>query len=128
MAETLIYKTEVHQLVGFAMEALNAIGHGQHEKIYENAMVVDLRQNGISFRQQARFQVMYKDVEVGLYIPDLICFDSIVVDAKNIEQITDHEIGQMINYLKITDLKLGLIVNYRRAELEWRRVVFDRSR
>ena len=73
--------------------------------------------------QQPRFDVWYKSVKVGEYIPDLICFDKIVVDTKTIERITDHEMGQMLNYLKITGLRLGLIINFKYAKLEWRRVV-----
>jgi len=67
--------------------------------------------------------VEYKSVKVGEYIPDLICFERIVVDTKTIERITNHEIGQMMNYLKITNLRLGLLLNFKHAKLEWKRVV-----
>jgi GxxExxY protein len=59
------------------------------------------------FRQQAAFDVMYKGCKVGMFIPDLIVFDAIVVDAKVIERITDHERGLMLNYLQITRLRVG---------------------
>ena len=60
----------------------------------------------------------YKEVSVGEYISDLIIRDRVVVDAKVIDHITDHEIGQMMNYLKITSLKVGLILDFNRAKLE----------
>ena len=66
---------------------------------------------------------MYKSVSVGEYVPDLIVAHRLVVDAKVIETITDHELGQMLNYLKITELRIGLILNFRRAKPEWKRVV-----
>lgn len=66
---------------------------------------------------------MYKGVAVGDYIPDLIVYDGVVVDAKVIECISDHEMGLMLNYLKITGLQVGLILNFKRAKLEWKRVV-----
>ena len=119
----LIYKEEVHKIVGCSMEVLNEIGHGLHEKIYENALVVELSLRSISTLQQPEFPVIYKTVEVGKYIPDLICFDSIVVDTKTIERITDLEIGQMLNYLKITGMKVGLLINFKKPKLEWKRVV-----
>lgn len=71
--------------------------------------------------------MVYKSVVVGKYIPDLICFGQIIVDAKTIERITDHEMGQMLNYLKITRLKLGLLINFKHAKLEWKRVVLERN-
>ena len=76
----------------------------------------------IPCEQQRTYEIMYKSVKVGEYIPDLIVFGKIVVDAKVIEKITDHEIGQVLNYLKITGLKDGLIVNFKHAKLEWKRI------
>lgn len=124
----LICKQEVHRIVGCAMEVLNTIGHGLHEKIYENALVVEFGLQVIAVQQQPEFPVIYKSVNVGSYIPDLICFEQIVVDAKTIEKITDHEIGQMLNYLKITGMKVGLLINFKHAKLEWKRVVLETNR
>ena len=119
----LILKEEVHRIVGCAMEVLNVIGHGLHEKPYENALVVEFGLNDIPFRQQPSFDVIYKDIRVGQYIPDLVCFDQIVVDTKTVAKIGDIEIGQMLNYLRITGLRVGLILNFKHARLEWKRVV-----
>ena len=119
----LILKDEVHRIVGCAMEALNVLGHGLNEKPYENAMVVECGLRQIPVRQQQKFPVVYKEVTVGEYIPDLICFDAVIVDTKTIDRIGDHELGQMLNYLKITNLRVGLILNFKRAKLEWKRIV-----
>ena len=108
------------------MEVLNTLGHGLLEKPYENALVVEFGLQGISFRQQPKFDVVYKGVRVGEYIPDLICCDKIVVDTKTIDRIGDYELGQMLNYLRITGLEVGLIVNFKRANLEWKRVVLQK--
>ena len=116
-------KEETRAIIGCSIEVLNALGHGLLEKPYENALCVEFGLRNISFTQQARFKVLYKEVQVGEYIPDLIVFDRIVVDTKVIDRITDHEIGQMLNYLKITGRKVGLIINFRNARLEWKRVV-----
>jgi GxxExxY protein len=119
----LFLKDEVFQIVGCAMEVLNTLGHGLLEKPYENALVVEFGLKGIPFQQQPRFDVIYKSIKVGEYIPDLIVFDQIVVDTKTIERITDLERGQILNYLKITGLKVGVILNFKRAKLEWERLV-----
>ena len=119
----LYLKEEVYEIVGCAMEVLNTLGHGLLEKPYENALTVEFKLRNISYNQQPRFDVVYKNVKVGEYIPDLIAFDQIVVDTKTIEQITDHERGQILNYLKITGLKVGLLLNFKHAKLEWERIV-----
>jgi len=118
-----IFEKETREVIGCAMEVLNTLGHGLLEKPYENALVVEFANRDIPFQQQPRFDVLYKGVKVGEYVPDLICFEKVVVDTKTIERITNHEIGQILNYLKITGLPVGLIVNFKRAKLEWKRVV-----
>jgi GxxExxY protein len=103
----LLLKDEAYQLVGCAMEVLNGIGHGLHEKVYENALGVEFKLRGIAFEQQHRFDVLYKSVLVGEFIPDLITHGAIVADTKVIDRITDHERGQMINYLRVTTLRVA---------------------
>lgn len=119
----LLLKDEVFQIVGCAMEVLNGIGHGLHEKPYENALTVEFNLRKIPFNQQARFEIVYKTVKVGEYIPDLVAYDSVVVDTKVIDNITDFERGQMLNYLRITRLRVGVILNFKHPKLEWERTV-----
>lgn len=119
----LLFKEEVFRIVGCAMEVLNTLGHGLLEKPYENALVVEFGLKGIQHKQQPRYDVIYKGVKVGDYIPDLIAFEKIVVDAKTIDRITDVERGQILNYLKITQLRVGLILNFKKPKLEWERMV-----
>jgi GxxExxY protein len=119
----LILGAEVYSVVNAALEVLNKLGHGFHEKPYENALVVELSLRGMSCQQQRCFNVVYKGTKVGEYIPDLIANDAIIVEPKVIDKISDHERGGMINYLRITGLPVGLILNFRRAKLEWKRVI-----
>lgn len=119
----LLLKEEVYQIVGSAIEVLNALGHGLHEKPYENALVVEFEIRGIPFQQQANFDVLYKGRKVAVFVPDLIAFGSVVVDAKVIDRITDVERGQMLNYLRITKHRVGVILNFKNPKLEWERIV-----
>ncbi len=119
----LLLKEEVYQIAGCAMEVLNTLGYGLLEKPYENAIVVEFGLKNIKFQQQRRYPVIYKSIQVGEYIPDLIAFDQIIVEIKTIERITDIERGQVINYLKITCLRVGVILNFKHAKLEWERIV-----
>ena len=117
------YKEETDAIIGSAFAVLSEIGHGYHEKPYENGLVVDFEYHGIPYLQQPRYPIMYRGVQVSEFIPDLIAFGEIIVDTKVIERITDLEIGQMLNYLRVTGLAVGLILNFKNPKLEFRRVV-----
>jgi GxxExxY protein len=66
--------------------------------------------------------VLYKNQKVGVLVPDMIAFDSVVVDTRVIERIADHERGLMLNYLRITGLRVGVIINFKHRKLEWERI------
>jgi GxxExxY protein len=89
---------------------------------------VELRLRNISYSQQERHQVLYKGELVGEYIPDLVVQHKLIVDTKTIDRITDHERGQMLNYLRITTLPVGIILNFKHARLEWERFVLTGER
>ena len=120
--EKLLLKDEVFQVVGCAIEVLNTLGHGLVEKPYENALGVEFSLRKIPFQQQSSFDVLYKGQKVGLFIPDLIAFNAVVVDTKVVDRITDHELGLMLNYLRITSLRVGVVLNFKHSKLEWQRI------
>jgi GxxExxY protein len=119
----LLFKEEVFQIVGAGMEVLNEVGHGFHEKPYENALVVEFGLRKIPFQQQPQYNILYKGRGIGIFVPDLIAFNAVVVDTKVIDRITDIERGQILNYLKITKLRVGIILNFKNPSLEWERIV-----
>ena len=119
----LILKDEVFAIIGAAMDVLNEIGCGYHEKPYENALAIELRLRNIPFKQQPQYALLYKGISVGSFIPDFVAFNQIIVDTKTIPRITDHERGQIINYLKATGCRLGLIINFHQSKLEWERII-----
>jgi len=65
---------------------------------------------------------VYKGQKIGIFVPDLIAFKSVVVDTKVIDKISDHERGLMLNYLRITGLRVGVILNFKHSKLEWQRI------
>lgn len=117
-----------HQAIGAAMEVLNTLGRGWHEKPCAEALVVEMRPRGLACNQPCSFRINYKGVDVGPYVPDLVVNAAIVVDTKVIDRITDHERGQMINCLRITGCEVGLIINFFRPKLEWERIVLRKRR
>jgi GxxExxY protein len=120
---TLLLKEETSKILACAFDVLNEVGHGFHEKIYENGLTVAFTLAGISFDQQRKFPVLFRGQKVGEFVPDLLAFSAVIVDPKVIDRITEHERGQMLNYLRITKLRVGLILNFRHARLEWERLV-----
>ena len=113
----------VYRIVGCCFEVTKELGHGLHEKPYENALVIAFEDEGLSINQQEVYPISFRGKKVGEYIPDLIVDSAVVVDTKVIDRIGDHERGQMLNYLRITGLKVGLIINFKHAKLEWQRVI-----
>jgi len=122
----LILGNEVYAMVSCALEIINGMGHGLHEKPYENALAVEFQFRGIPFTQQLRFPVLWREVLVGEFIPDLMAYHQVVIDTKPIDRITDIERGQMLNYIRITRLPVGLIINFKKPKLEWERLVLSR--
>jgi GxxExxY protein len=108
---------------GCAMDVLNSIGHGFNEKIYENALAVAFEKEGLQFSQQKQFNVFFEDQNVGVFIPDFVVEDQIIVELKTIECIGRYEKGQVLNYLRASKLVLGIILNFKNPKLEWQRVI-----
>jgi GxxExxY protein len=120
---SLLLRVETEQIIGCVFHVLNEVGHGFHEKIYENSLAAAFKLKGIAFDQQRRFPVLFKGEQVGEFIPDFLVFEAVVTDPKVIDQVTDYERGQMLNYLRITKKRVGLILNFKHARLQWERVV-----
>ena len=119
----LVHEELSKQIIGAAMEVLNTLKPGLDEKLYENALVIELRERGLQIEQQRSFPVDYKGTNIGTLIPDLIVDGRVIVDAKVVTAFNDSHIAQMTGYLAITGLRLAILLNFKSARLEWRRVV-----
>jgi GxxExxY protein len=115
-------KDETGTIIGIAYEAMNELGYGFREKAYERAMVREFQLQSIPYDQQRQFPLNYKDTLIDTLIPDLIAYDSVIIDTKTIKKITDRELAQMLSYLKATRLPLGLIINFGNPKVEVKRV------
>lgn len=105
------------------MTVLNTLKPGLHEKLYERALVIELKKRNHSIDQQHRFSVYYDGSPIGELIPDLIVDGKVIVDPKVVTAFNDLHVAQMIGYLAITDLRLALLLNFQTATLQWKRVV-----
>ena len=110
-------------IIGAAMTVHNALGPGLDERLYENALVIELRKRGHNVEQQKSFPVHYAGELIGTLIPDTIVDGLVIADPKVVEIFNDTHFRQMIGYLAITKLQLALLINFKHAKLDWRRVV-----
>ena len=110
------------KIIGTAVEVLNELKPGLDEKLYERAMVIELKRRGHNLSIQRSFPVSYRGELIGNLIPDLIVDDAMIVDPKVVSCFTDTHVAQMLGYLNITGLDLGLLINFKNARLDWKRV------
>ncbi len=123
MNKDLIHRELSESIIGAAMTVLNTLKPGLDEKIYERALVIELRKRGHQVEQQKEFPVHYDDQRIGGLIPDLIVDNLVLVDAKVVTAFHDTHTAQMLGYLNITGLKLALLLNFKHAKLHWKRIV-----
>jgi GxxExxY protein len=123
--ENLLYRDEVFEIVGAAMEVHTELGNGFLEPVYQESLEIELALRKIPFESQKRLDLFYKGVELKKeYIPDFVCYGKIIVEIKALERLTNIEYAQIINYLKATNLKVGVLINFTsKGKLEWKRFV-----
>ncbi|MCF3648458.1 GxxExxY protein [Synoicihabitans lomoniglobus] len=109
-------------IIGSAYAVLNTLKPGLDEKLYERALVIELRKQGLRCQQQKSHDVFYDGQLIGSLIPDLIVEDTVVVDPKVVSNFNDSHIAQMIGYLHITGLGTALLLNFKHAQLGIKRV------
>ncbi len=90
----------------------NSLGHGFREKVYENAMVVELTELGMKVDQQQGIKVFYKGVQVGYYVPDLIINGVVVTELKATASLCEDHEAQLVNCLKASESEVGLLLNF----------------
>lgn len=90
----------------------NTLGYGFLEKVYENAIFIELESIGLNVRKQEPIKVYYEEKEVGVYFADLIINDTIIIELKAAESLSEEHESQLINYLKATNIEVGLLLNF----------------
>lgn len=119
----LLYKDISYKLTGLAMQVHTTLGYGFLEKVYENALMVLLRKEGITAEQQAPITVYFEGEVVGEYYADILVEGKIILELKAAEKIVDNHVAQTLNYLKATGLHLAILLNFGKERLEYKRIV-----
>ena len=121
--DEILYKDLSYKIVGLAMKVHSKLGYGFLEKVYENALMVLFRREGIEAKQQAPITVYFEEEAVGNYYADILVEDKVILEIKSVENIIDAHIAQTLNYLKATGLRLAIILNFSKEKLKYKRIV-----
>ena len=109
----MIYPEESYAIQGAAFEVYKDKGCGFLEAVFQECLEIELEMREIPFAAQQHLKLTYKGRELKQrYIPDLVCFDKIIVELKAVKEINDEHKAQVFNYLKATGYKLGLLINF----------------
>jgi GxxExxY protein len=121
--EKIIFKEDSYEIVGAAIQVWKTLGYGFLEKVYENALAIELRKRNCRVEQQKPVKVYYDGHVVGNYVADIVVNDTILLELKCGEAIGDEHIAQTLHYLKATNMRLGIILNFGPDKLEHKRLV-----
>jgi GxxExxY protein len=119
----MIHEVLSGDIIGAAMVVLNELKPGLDEKLYERAMIIELKHRGHIISVQSSFPVHYRGELIGNLVPDLIVDNAVIADPKVVACFADTHVAQMIGYLNITGLDLAVLINFKSARLEWKRVL-----
>jgi GxxExxY protein len=110
------------KIIGCTYTVGNTLGCGLLEKVYENALKIELTTAGLRVEQQHPITVLYDGQNVGDYAADLLVEGEVIVEIKAVRKIEDIHLAQCLNYLRATGLKLGLLVNFGGTRVEVKRL------
>ena len=121
----MIYEKKLSdEIIGCAIQVHKTLGNGFLEKVYENALIIELKENNLLAENQKKLNVFYKDQVVGEYFADIVVEDKIILELKVCNQLSNIHKAQLINYLKSTGLKIGYLINFgSKSKLEFFRIV-----
>lgn len=124
-AEKVVDSKLTESIIGAAMKVHNALGAGFLEKVYENALVHELREMGFSVQQQCPIPVLYDGICVGDYIADIIVEGKVLLELKTMTGFSNEHTAICLNYLRCTNLPVCLLINFGKPRMEFKRFVGD---
>jgi len=110
-----------YKINGAVFEVSRVLGAGFLEKVYENALLIELRKRGLRAESQVPLKVSYKGEVVGEYVVDILVEDAVILELKAVEQIQKIHEAQLLNYLKATGVNVGLLINFKHPKAEIKR-------
>ena len=125
--DNLIHSEITSRIIKSFYQVYNTLGYGFLEKVYENALILELREKGLKVERQKQINVYYHENLVGECFADLIVEDCVIIELKARESIVEANITQLVNYLKATEIEVGLLLNFGQKP-DYKRKVFSNQR
>lgn len=126
MHEEYIHKELSSKIIECFYKVYNSLGYGFLEKVYENALKIELEAAGLTVERQKPIKVFYNSLTVGQYFADLVVNNLIIIELKAAESVCEEHENQLINYLKATEIEVGLLLNFGKNP-EIRRKIFSNN-
>jgi GxxExxY protein len=121
--QDLIYPELSYKLVGLAYNVFNELGHGHLEKVYQKAYAKELKDASIIFKEQAPYQVIYKEEVIGNNYLDFLIEDKVIIELKRSDFHSKKYIDQVSNYIKVSNLQLAILINFTTNGVRIKRIV-----
>ena len=123
MCEFLL-KEECYKIIGAAMTVHSELKNGFLEEVYQQALAIEMRLQGIPFEREKQLEIFYKGIKLDKkYYADFYCFDKIIVELKAKSQLNNEHIAQALNYMKATNTKVALLLNFGEPSFVYKRLV-----
>jgi GxxExxY protein len=123
----LLHEEITQEIIRCFFRVYNYLGYGFMEKVYENAMCIELAQTGLQVKAQEKIEVYYNEVVVGTYYADLLIEDKVIIEIKSVSHLLEEHEAQLLNYLKATSIEVGLLLNFG-EKAEFKRRAFSNYR
>ena len=118
----LTFPEESHKIIGAAMAVHRYFGCGFSEKVYQDALEVEFKNQGIPYQREVQLQPVYNGISLSsTFIPDFICYDTIIVELKAVKELEDIHRSQAINYAKVSECSLAILINFGEYSLKFER-------
>ena len=121
------HKELTEKIINVFYSVYNKLGYGFLEKVYENAMMIEFKREGILAVSQSPIKVFYEGKVIGEYYADILVDNNVIVEIKAAKQLVEENEAQLLNYLKATDIEVGLLLNFG-TKPEVKRKAFDNTR
>ncbi len=126
--EKYLHQEITSKVINVFYKVYNTLGYGFLEKVYENAMRVELRKSGFFVEQQKNIKVFYENEMIGDYYADLLINKLVIVELKAAESICEEHETQLLNYLKATDVEIGLLLNFGKILQVSRKIFMNKNK
>ena len=110
--EKYLHQDLAEEIIKSFYNVYNELNYGFLEKVYLNAMLIELKDNNLIAQSEKPINIYYKNHVVGIYFPDIVVNDTILIELKAVEILEDKHVIQMINYLKVSKYEVGLVLNF----------------